>query len=143
MPYRYLDDIATADVAFIAWGNCREELFSAAADALMNVMVADLATIQRRETVVIDLEEVDLDLLLFSFLQELIFFKDARQLLLRVESVALVPVVGGIQVKATVTGERIAPERHSLLVDVKAVTFHRFRVGQTPDGWEAEVILDI
>jgi len=143
VPYRYIDDIATADVAFNARGNSREELFSAAADALTNVMVADLATIQRRETVTVDLEETDLDLLLFSFLQELIFFKDARQLLLRVESVAFEPSEGGIAVKATFSGERIAPERHSLLVDVKAVTLHRFRVGQTPDGWEAEVILDI
>jgi SHS2 domain-containing protein len=29
------------------------------------------------------------------------------------------------------------------VVDVKAVTLHRFRVEQTPSGWEATVILDI
>ena len=45
MPYRYLEDIATADVAFEAWGDTLEEMFVAAADATMNVMVSDLDTI--------------------------------------------------------------------------------------------------
>ena len=33
--------------------------------------------------------------------------------------------------------------RHELIVDVKAVTLHRFKVEQTPRGWETLVILDI
>ena len=45
MPYRYLEDIATADVAFEARGKDLAELFMAAAEATMNVMVADLDSI--------------------------------------------------------------------------------------------------
>ncbi|MBI4793908.1 MAG: archease, partial [Deltaproteobacteria bacterium] len=37
MPFEYLDDVATSDVAFQAWGETVEELFVAAADAVMNV----------------------------------------------------------------------------------------------------------
>ena len=44
---------------------------------------------------------------------------------------------------AEATGEKLNPLRHELLVDVKAVTLHRFTVKQTPEGWEATVILDI
>ena len=47
MPYRYLDDIATADVAFEATGKTIEEMFIAAADATMNVMVGELGSIRR------------------------------------------------------------------------------------------------
>jgi len=142
MPYQYLDDIATADVAFLATGTSLEELFSAAGDALMNVMVADLAAILRRDTVTVDLEETDLDLLLFSFLQELIFYKDARQLLLRTSRIAITEV-DGTHLRAILSGERIDPLRHKLDVDVKAVTLYRFRVEKVGEGWEAQVILDI
>jgi len=44
---------------------------------------------------------------------------------------------------AEATGEKLNPLGHELLVDVKAVTLHRFTVKQTPEGWEATVILDI
>jgi SHS2 domain-containing protein len=142
MPYQYLDDIATADVAFLATGTSLEELFSAAGDALMNVMVADLAAILRRDTVTVDLEETDLDLLLFSFLQELIYYKDARQLLLRTSRIAITEV-DGTHLRAILSGERIDPLRHKLDVDVKAVTLYRFRVEKVGEGWEAQVILDI
>ena len=142
MPYQYLDDIATADVAFLATGTSLEELFSAAGDALMNVMVADLAAILRRDTVTVDLEETDLDLLLFSFLQELIYYKDARQLLLRTSRIAITEV-DGTHLRSILSGERIDPLRHKLDVDVKAVTLYRFRVEKVGEGWEAQVILDI
>jgi len=142
MPYQYLDDIATADVAFLATGTSLEELFSAAGDALMNVMVADLAAILRRDTVTVDLEETDLDLLLFSFLQELIYYKDARQLLLRTSRITITEV-DGTHLRAILSGERIDPLRHKLDVDVKAVTLYRFRVEKVGEGWEAQVILDI
>ncbi len=42
-----------------------------------------------------------------------------------------------------VSGEKIDSGKHDLVVDVKAVTLHRFRVEKTQRGWEAVVILDI
>jgi SHS2 domain-containing protein len=143
MPYRYLEEIATADVAFAAWGKTREELFAACADALANVMVADLATIRRQEEIEVHLENGELDLLLFDLLNELVFYKDARQILLRVASLAITGAPGKFLLDARLAGERIDPNLHSLIVDVKAVTLHRFRVAETRQGWEAEVVLDI
>ncbi len=49
MPFRFLEDIATADVAFEAWGDSKEAMFTAAADAAMNVMVDELDSIEDRE----------------------------------------------------------------------------------------------
>ena len=40
-------------------------------------------------------------------------------------------------------GEVIDRERHELLVDVKAVTMHHFKVEETAEGWTATVVLDI
>jgi SHS2 domain-containing protein len=143
MPYRFLEDIAIADVAFEASGKSREELFVAAADALMNVMVADLTTIRTVEKVEFRLENEALDMLLFNFLGELIFYKDARLLLLRVTSVRFSRSGALFVLNAGTYGELLDPARHPLIVDVKAVTLHRFKVEKTEDGWRAEVVLDI
>lgn len=72
MPYEYLDDIALSDVAFRAWGDSMSDLFVAAADAMLNVMVEDLRSIEDRVRHPIDLKEPSGEMLLFNFLQELI-----------------------------------------------------------------------
>jgi SHS2 domain-containing protein len=143
MPYRYLPDIAIADVAFEAWAETLEELFLAAADATMNVMVSDLAAIVEHETRVLAAADEEADMLLFQLLQELIFYKDAERLLLRVRRVGIRQDASGYALQADAWGEEIDPSRHDLVVDVKAVTLHRFRLAQTERGWEATVILDI
>ncbi len=143
MPYRYLEDIATADVAFEAGGKDLAGLFQAAADALMNVMVSDLASIGKSVDLEFGVEHEELDLLLFNFLQELVFFKDARQLLLRVDSVEIKRGTGGFSLTARASGEELDPGKHDLIVDVKAVTLYRFGLRQTEDGWLATVVLDI
>ena len=143
MPYRYLEAIATADVAFQAWGKSIEELFAAAAEATMNVMVERLATIERHETVSLVMENDDPEMLLFDFLGELVYLKDARQLLLRVQNLAITDSNGMLELAVTLTGERIDPSRHPLNVDVKAVTLHLFEVVQSEKGWQSTVVLDV
>lgn len=143
MGFRYLEDIATADAAFEAWGNTLEELFAASADATINVMVSDLSSIAINETRFLSLSADAPDMLLFELLQELIYFKDAEGLLLRVTGLDIQHREDGWHLQGTVSGEKIDSSKHDLVVDVKAVTFHRFRVEKTQKGWEAVVILDI
>ena len=143
MPYEFVEDVATADIAFRARGRDLNELFAAAADATMNVMIADLDTIDRRVTKSVTDEAEAEDLLLVEFLQEFIYFKDAQQLLLRPVSVSVERRQARLRVAATLAGERLDPARHEQRVDVKAVTYHRLEVKQTDRGWEAFVILDI
>ena len=143
MPYRYIPDIAIADVAFEAWGSTLEELFIAAAEATMNVMVADLATVAELLARAIRVEDTEVDMLLFQLLQELIFFKDAEKLLLRVKKIEIQRIDGLYALEVEARGEELDPARHDLVVDVKAVTLHRFRVEKTAGGWEATVILDV
>jgi SHS2 domain-containing protein len=83
-----------------------------------------------------------MDMLLFEFLQELIFFKDAERLLLRVSEVGIKEEGGAYILRTEAWGETLDAGRHELLVDVKAVTLHRYRVEKTETGREASVILD-
>ncbi|MGZ8447636.1 MAG: archease [Candidatus Deferrimicrobiaceae bacterium] len=142
-PYRYLEDIATADVAFEAWGATKEEVFLAAADATLNTMVEDIGTVAPREHREISTVADALDLLLFELLQELVYRKDAERLLLRVRDLRIEETGSGYRLDAVAIGETIDPARHSLLADVKAVTLHRLVVEKTPDGWHAIVVLDV
>jgi SHS2 domain-containing protein len=143
MPFHFLEEMATADIAFEAWGEDLEETFISAADATMNVMVEELNSIQPRERREIRLENDELDLLLFNLLQELIFYKDAQKLMLRIQQVRLKGKARPYILEAVAMGETLDPERHHPRVDVKAVTLHHFRLEKTESGWKALVILDI
>lgn len=143
MPYRYLEELATADVAFEATGASVEEMFRSAAEAVTCAMVEHLDAVERKEQVLIRVEESDLEMLLFDFLQEFIYFKDARRLLLVVEALKIDLNSTPLTLSAKARGEKLDPERHPLLTDVKAVTMHRFGIEQTDDGWKATVVLDI
>ena len=143
MPYTYLEEIGTADIAFEATGRDLPELFRDAADAMMNVMIDNIDAIQAVETRRIELSNDKLDMLLFDFLQELIFLKDAERLLLRVRKAQIAERDENYFVKATAEGEPLDAERHHQRADVKAVTLHDFSVEQIDGEWKARVLLDI
>jgi SHS2 domain-containing protein len=143
MPYAYADDMAIADLAFRAWGQTVEETFMAAAEATMHAMVEDLTTIAPQEERAFEVHEEQLDLLLLQFLQELLFYKDAQRLLLRVSEVQITERDQGFTLQARAAGEPLDPTRHALGADVKGVTLHRLQVVQSPNGWEATVVLDV
>ena len=143
MPYTFIDDVAIADVAFEAWGDSLESMFRSAAEATVNVMVEDLDSIGEQVHQSVRVESEARDLLLLNFLQEFIFYKDAQQLLLRPAEIDIQQTEGRFVADARLVGEKMDRQRHSLLVDVKAVTLHRFQVEETERGWEAFVILDI
>jgi SHS2 domain-containing protein len=143
MPYRYLEEVGTADIAFEATGRDLPELFRDAADAMTNVMIDNIEAIQPRDIREIKLSNDKLDMLLFDFLQELIFLKDAKRLLLRIRDVQIDERDDIYFAKATAEGEPLDAERHHQRADVKAVTLHDFSVEKIDGGWKARVLLDI
>ena len=143
MPYRYLSDIAIADVAFEATGKTLEELFTAAGDATVNTMVDDLSAVGQEERLSVELTHAEIDLLLFDFLQEFIYFKDTRRLLLRTEDISISKQGAAYILRATLCGETIDTGKHALKADVKAVTLHRFDLSETSEGYVATVVLDV
>ncbi len=143
MPYRFIDEIATADVAFEATGERLADVFAAAAEALLSVTVADPQTVRNRLQKEVTLEAESEEMLLFDFLQELVFLKDRDQTLLRVDRIDITPGKDEYRIEAVLTGEELDYTRHDLVVDVKAVTMHQFHLVPAPGGWQARVVLDI
>jgi len=146
MPYRYLDDLTVADVAFEARGTTLEELFTAAWEATLQVMIENPTSLGRVESRSIALEEPNLDFLLHNFLQELIYYKDAEGLLLRIEDCRIQWIERAsksAKLDARASGQTIDPRIHRLGTDVKAVTFYRFELARENRGWRATVVLDV
>jgi SHS2 domain-containing protein len=106
-------------------------------------MIDNLEAIALHETRTFTLENDALDMLLFNFLQEFVYYKDSELLLLRAQQVQIEEKDGESHLSAVTHGEMLDRDRHQERVDVKAVTLHRFQLEKTDDGWTAMVILDI
>lgn len=147
MPYEYIDKWAKADQAFRAWGKTLEEVFQSAVDAILGIMVSHPEKIRPYERRRIILKESSPEFLLYSLLKEIIFFKDSEGLLLRLwpnaRDTIISPDAESWILDAVLEGERIETYDSEFLVDVKAVTLHRFSLHQTMEGWEATVVVDI
>ncbi|HLV00363.1 MAG TPA: archease [Acidobacteriota bacterium] len=143
MPYHYVDEYTVADIAFEANGATLEEVFRSAAEAVMNAMIENLDEIRPEVTREVELEDSALDLLLFRFLQEFVYFKDADYLVLRVNEIQIEKASEVYRLRARLVGETLDADRHEQRVDVKAITLHEFCLEQVHGGWRAQVLLDV
>lgn len=143
MSYRFLEDVTIADVAFEARGRTLAELFTNAALAVTNTMVRDVETVEPRVAKNFELEADDPEMLLYYFLQELVYYKDAELLLFSGYDLDISREIGKWRLNAKLLGEELSREKHDLGADVKAVSLHQFKVRKTAQGWRADVILDV
>jgi SHS2 domain-containing protein len=144
MPYRFIEGLTVADIAFEARGKTLEALFASAGLAVTAAQLHDLRTIRKRESRSFDLTHQAIDMLLFNFLQELIYWKDIDLILFKSFDLSIRQEPdGSYRLIGTGQGESIDLSRHQLRVDVKAVTMHKFEVTSDADGWKATVVLDI
>ena len=140
MPFRFLPDVALADIAFEATSGSLDGLFESCAMALTDIMV-DPRTVKAKASRELRFEADDADRLLYDFLTELIVMKDVDSLLFKDVKVKVDP--GGRALAASLRGEPIDRTRHALRNDVKAVTMHLFGVKREGRSWRATVVLDI
>ena len=142
LPYRFLEGWTLADVAFEATGKDTAELFTDAGIAVLATMVLDVASVERGVVREVKIEADSLEMLLFKFLEEIIYFKDAENLFFSSLKISI-STDTKYSLMGQLEGEKIDPKKHELLVDVKAVTFHRFEVKFAQKQWLARVVLDV
>lgn len=129
----------TADLGLRVRAADLDTLFAEAAACLFSAIVEDPGTVRTDTAVTVEVAGTDREFLLFDWLKELLYRYDGEHLLF-----------GRFEVKVrddgltgTAWGEPVDPERHVLLHEVKAITYHELKVVPTDDGWLAEVIVDI
>jgi len=140
LTYRFLPDVALADIAFEAESDSVNGLFETCALAITDIMV-DPRTLRATTERSLSLTSENLDRLLYDFMTELIFMKDVDSLLFGDFEVSVSEE--GTSLAALARGEQIDRERHMLRNDVKAVTMHLFGVKHEGKSWRTTVVLDI
>ena len=129
----------TADIGIIAYGADVRELFSNAALALFS-LITELESIQEKLHFDLEVGSEDRDSLMVEWLNELIYFFDAKHILFNrfdIESLT------HNALKATCYGEDFDPDKHKIKIGVKAATYHMLRLDMNNDGYKAQIILDI
>jgi SHS2 domain-containing protein len=129
----------TADLGLRIQSADVNSLFAEAARALLSVIVSNPDAVEPRESLTLHVAGCDVEYLFVDWLDEFLFLFESKRFLAS-DFQAMLDDAG---LSATVRGETYDPARHVLAHEVKAVTYHGLTVEQSPDGWRAEVILDI
>ena len=135
MAYCFLDH--RADVKFRADGDNLEEMFVFALDALDNVVRGDIKILEQEERV-LEIEGLDLENLLYNFLEEFLILLDKDDFLVsRVKEIR----VDGNRLRCVVVGDKA--ENYSFTNDVKAVTYSEMFVREEEGRFVCQVVLDV
>jgi SHS2 domain-containing protein len=129
----------TADLGLRVRGDSLEALLADAGRGLLTMFVANPEAVHPVHTRTIELAAEEPAYLLFDWLSELLFAFESDRLLLSEFDLQL----SAGKLTATCRGEPMDATRHQMEHEVKAITYHGLRVDETPEGWEAEVIVDI
>ena len=134
-PRPFFEEIPhTADWAIRVYGADLKALFANAARAMFQMMDAPF---HQEPTVVreVELEDIDIESLLVSWLSELLFLQETEEeLYTRFE----IEDISDTRLKARIAGVK----GRSPLAHIKAVTYHDLSVQRTPEGYEATVLFD-
>ena len=140
--FRFLEDIALADIAFEAEGDSIEELFHGCTQALLEIM-ADPRTVAASWNRRIVKTDTALDDLLVEWLSEIVYWKDAAGVVFREAPLSLTWEDDGWKLEATLIGAAVDPAVQTLRNDVKGITRHLYALGQEGSRWKARVVVDV
>jgi SHS2 domain-containing protein len=138
--YKFIDH--TADVLFQAEAATVDELFEQCALAVEETQV-HLDKVDANQTITITGENKSIESLLFDFLDDLVYYKDADQLVFSKFKATVSEEHGLFKLSCVCQGEILNVEKHQPKVDVKAITMHMFEVKKVDHGWVAQVLVDI
>ena len=139
--YKFLENVAIADIAYEAYGKDLNELFENAAFAIFELS-ANLKTVEAKEKIEFELENEKIDNLLYDFLSEILFLKDSKYMVFKKVKV-IIKENKKFHLKAVLEGDTINPAKQKLENDIKAVTMHMFEVKKINSGYKATVVVDI
>ena len=129
----------TADLGLRVRAADLPRLFEEAGQALSSVLCENPSAIEPREDFEIDVAADRPDELLHDWLDELLYCFNVKKLLFAKFAVT----VDDRGLRAVLRGGPIDRQRHTLGVEVKAITYHALKVERLDDAWLAEVIVDI
>jgi SHS2 domain-containing protein len=129
----------TADIGFRVQGRTLAELFEGAAQALVSIAV-EIEDITPRQAYPLTAEGEDYESLLVNWLSEVLYWLDGKRVAMRRFQVS---ELSPCRVSGQGIGEPRQAARPGAKLIVKGVTYHQLKVVEEPEGWWAQVFLDI
>ena len=128
----------TADAGIRVDAPTLEDLFETAGLAFSE-LVTSVDSVDCKVERTFKLQEDDIETLLVSWLQELLYLLDTEDLVFSRFQVRL----QDFSLEAAAWGEVFDPKIHTIKTEIKAVTYHQLEVAKSDQGWRAQVIFDI
>ena len=139
---RFLEDVALADLAFEVTGESLEDVFHGATQALVESM-ANPATVPGGWKRRIERRDTDQSALLFNWLSEMVYWKDAAGVVFREAPLTLTREGDVVLLRACLIGSPVDRQSQELRTDIKGVTKHLYELKQNGGQWKAKVVLDV
>lgn len=127
-----------ADMGVRGFGTTKAEAFEQAALALTGV-ITDPAAVEPRDSVTIECQAGDDEMLFAEWLNNLVFEMATRGMLF---SRFAVRIDGG-RLRAQAWGEQVDVARHHPAVEIKGATYTTLRVARNGSGWMAQTVVDV
>ena len=127
-----------ADVGIRGVGPTLEAAFERAAEGVIAV-ITDPAHVEPRESVAVELQAPDPEILLVDWLNAIIYEIATRRMLFGRFRVS----IEGTRLKGTLEGESIAALRHEPAVELKGATFTALKVANANGRWTAQCVVDV
>ena len=139
MKYEIIDH--TADFGLEVTAGDLPALFAGAVHALFDVIAEVRAPAAAApDTVSIQVSGEDWPDLMVNWLREALFLWNGEERLVRKAEILS---ISEYALAARLFCEPYDPERHVVLREIKAVTYHQIRVAPAPSGWAARIIFDM
>lgn len=138
MPFRFLEH--TSDQLVEVEADTLEKLFVDAALATFETMT-DISKVEPEEVREFTLEDDNLESLLIAFLNELLFYVDAENMMFSKFKVKI-EKNGKYKLRCKAYGEPFDASKHESRYVVKAATYHMLRVAKNK-RWHATFLLDL
>jgi len=141
MSYRFIDH--TADIAAEITGNNFEELFKSAAYAWKE-SVLEIDTEYSDDKKLIELSSSLPEILLVDFLNELNYLLLIKKWITsEIVDIQIVFDNSNWKLKTKLSGTNYLPQKHTLKIEIKAITFHQMHIEKTGSQYSTRIIFDI
>ena len=129
----------TADLGITVRGTSLKDLFEGAAKSMMHIMVRGKPA-EKTKTIKLSVPGEDLADLMVRWMGEILYlFEGEKEIVINVEIDSISPS----HLEATVDTVPFYPNRHEILCEIKAVTYHQIEVAEKAGRWEARIIFDL
>lgn len=129
----------TADIGIKVKAKTLKKLFENAALGMFSLMV-DISKIKPKKSLKIKLKAENTNELFLNWLRELLYQFNTTYILFKKFTIKN---LSETKLEAIAYGESVEHKKHFVTTEIKAVTYHEFKIEKKNNFWRARVIFDV